>query len=129
MIARLSEFMTQQVGAANELSKALGGVREMSQSITAATAEQTANAKQVSRAVENVNELTQAAASAAEQMLAATEQLASMAQRLQKTMAQFKVRETEKTAAEPIAARLSGSADGKGDIESQLRPTAQGLPA
>jgi methyl-accepting chemotaxis protein len=43
-------------------------ISEMSQSISAATEEQTTNAKQVSKAIENVNELTQQAASAAEEM-------------------------------------------------------------
>ena len=63
----------------------------MSQSISAATEEQTTNAQQVSKAVENVNELTQAAASAAEEMSASTEQLSGMAQQLQKLVTQFKV--------------------------------------
>ena len=63
----------------------------MSQSISAATEEQTTNAKQVSKAVENVNDITQSAASAAEEMSAATEQLTCMAQELQRLMAQFTV--------------------------------------
>ena len=91
MIAGLSESMTQQVEAVKELSKALSSVSEMSQSISAATEEQTTNSKQVSKAVEAVNEVTQSAASAAEEMSSATEQLASMAQELQRLMAQFKI--------------------------------------
>ncbi len=66
----------------------------MSQSISAATEEQTSNAKQVSRAVENVNQVTQDRGSAAEEMSAATEQLAVMAQELQKLTSQFKIDDT-----------------------------------
>jgi methyl-accepting chemotaxis protein len=95
MIAGLSESMTQQVEAVNELSKALRNISEMSQSISTATEEQTRNAKQVSRAVETVNEVTQSAASAAEEMSSATEHLASMAQELQSTTAQFKISDGE----------------------------------
>ena len=91
MIGGLSESMSQQVAAVHQLAEALSNVSEMSQSISAATEEQTTNAKQVSVAVENVNEITQAAASASEQTSAATEQLASMAQDLQRLMAQFKL--------------------------------------
>jgi len=92
-ITGLTESMSQQVAAVKELTSALGNVSEMSQSISAATEEQTTNAKQVSKAVENVNEITQAAASAAEETSAATEQLATMAQELQKLVAQFKISE------------------------------------
>ena len=77
MIASLSESMSQQVAAVQQLSTALTNVSEMSQSISAATEEQTTNAKQVSKAVENVNEVTQCAASAAEEMSSATEQLSA----------------------------------------------------
>ena len=104
MIAGLSESMTQQVEAVKELSKALGSVSEMSQSISAATEEQTTNAKQVSKAVENVNEVTQSAASAAEEMSSATEQLASMAQELQRMMAQFKIIDGEDAGSKKKAA-------------------------
>jgi methyl-accepting chemotaxis protein len=78
----------------------------MSQSISAATEEQTTNSKQVSRAVENVNELTQQAASAAEEMSASAEQLSSMGQELQSMMEKFvrikvstesKARETQRS--------------------------------
>jgi len=74
----------------------------MSQSISAATGEQTTNARQVSAAVESVNDVTRSAASAAEQMSSATEQLASMAQGLQNLMAQFTIAEV---AADNIAPR------------------------
>ena len=76
----------------------------MSQSISAATEEQTTNAKQVSKAVESVNELTQAAASSAEEMSAATEQLSGMAQELQRLVAQFKI-------------ELHADTDGVGSLE------------
>jgi len=95
MIAGLSNSIGQQVSAVTDLSKALANVAEMSQSISQATGEQTTNAKQVSVAVENVNEVTQSAASAAEEMSAATEQLSRMAQDLQRTTSQFKIRITE----------------------------------
>jgi len=97
-IGGLSESMNQQLQAVKELAKALENVNEMSQSISAATEEQTTNAKQVSRAVENVNELTQAAATAAEQMSASTVQLSGMAQQLQKLVAQFKIEGREEEA-------------------------------
>ena len=82
--------MDQQVAAIAELARTLKNVSEMSQGISAATAEQTTNARQVSTAVENVNDLTQQAASAAEEMSASTQQLSQMAQQLQTLMAQFR---------------------------------------
>ena len=66
----------------------------MSQSISAATEEQTTNSKQVSKAIENVNEITQQAASAAEEMASSTEELSGMAQQLQGLVARFKVDES-----------------------------------
>jgi methyl-accepting chemotaxis protein len=113
MISGLSESMTQQVEAVKELSKALGSVSEMSQSISAATEEQTTNAKQVSTAVENVNELTQSAASAAAEMSSATEQLASMAQELQRMMAQFKIGDGNETASKQPKLKAGGNGNGK----------------
>ena len=92
MIAGLSSSMAQQVSAVKDLSQALANVAGMSQSISEATEEQTTNAKQVSVAVENVNEVTQSAASAAEEMSASTEELSHMAQELQRTISQFKIR-------------------------------------
>jgi methyl-accepting chemotaxis protein len=65
----------------------------MSQSISAATEEQTTNAKQVAKAIENVNELTQQAASAAEEMSAATEELSGLAQTMQRLVEQFRLNE------------------------------------
>ena len=63
----------------------------MSQSISAASGEQTTNARQVSKAVESVNEITQGAATAAEEMSSSTEQLSSLAQELQQLVAQFRI--------------------------------------
>jgi len=91
MIAKLSDSISQQVTAVNDLSKSLGGVGEMSRGISVATEEQTTNAKQISSAMETVNELTQAAASAAEELSGSTEQLTTMAQNLKTTAAQFKI--------------------------------------
>jgi methyl-accepting chemotaxis protein len=100
MIGSLSESMSQQVAAVQQLSAALTNVSEMSQSISASTEEQTVNAKQVSQAVENVNEITQSAASSAEEMSSATEQLASLAQQLQQLMSQFKIEDGNDSAIE-----------------------------
>jgi len=93
LIAGLSESMSRQVGAVRDLSNSLSGVSEKSQSISAATEEQTTNARQVSRAMETVNELTQAAAAAAEELSGSTEQLSTMAQELQRMVAQFRIQE------------------------------------
>jgi len=91
MITRLSDIITQQVDAVKELARALLEVREMSESISAATEEQSGNARLVSKAVENVNELTQSTAAAAEQMSSSTGQLSEMAQDLLKLVARFKI--------------------------------------
>ncbi|HET6451550.1 MAG TPA: methyl-accepting chemotaxis protein, partial [Spirochaetia bacterium] len=91
MIEGLSASMTQQVEAAQELSRALDAINDMSQGISAATEQQTTNSRQVSQAVEAVNGVTQGAASAAEEMSAATEQLARMSQELQRMTSQFQI--------------------------------------
>ena len=91
MVGALAADLGQQVGAIAEMGKATDSISEMSQSISAATEEQTTNAKQVSKAIENVNELTQQAASAAEEMSSATEELSGLAQSLQKLVEQFKL--------------------------------------
>ena len=95
MIGGLAESMSQQVRAAGEMEGALTSVRQMSQSISLATAEQTSNARQVSQAVENVNDVAQSAATAAQEMSQATEKLADMAQELLKLTAQFRIQEAE----------------------------------
>lgn len=115
MITGLSESLIQQVGAVKELSNALASVAEMSQSISAATEEQTTNARQVSAAVEDVNAVAQNAASAAEEMSVSTEELAHMAQELQRQMAQFKIGGTEPTDVDLNACSgEKGSGDGSG---------------
>ena len=57
MIAGLSESISQQVMAVDDLAKSLDGVIEMSRSISTATEEQATNAKQTSTAMEAVGEL------------------------------------------------------------------------
>ena len=114
MIASLSESMSQQVAAVQQLSTALNNVSEMSQSISAATEEQTVNAKQVSKAVEEVNEITQSAASSAEEMSSATEQLSSMAQELQRLMSQFKIEDGNDSA-------IDGNGHVKNDGDGNVR--------
>jgi methyl-accepting chemotaxis protein len=91
VVGSLSDSMSRQVTAIQELASMIGNVSEMSQSISAATEEQTTSAKQVSRAVESVGEITQMAASSAEEMSAATEQLSGMAHQLEQLVAQFKI--------------------------------------
>ena len=125
MIGSLSESMTQQVVAVQQLSAALTNVSEMSQSISAATEEQSANAKQVSKAVENVNEITQSAASSAEQMSSATEQLSNMAQELQRLMGQFKI-EGDGTERKRVADRTPESEIGNGSGKARLDKVAVG---
>ena len=98
MITGLSESISQQVMAVDDLAKALDGVSEMSRSISTATEEQTTNAKQISTAMETVSELTQVAASAAEELSGSTEQLTTMAQNLNRTVAQFRIEKGNGTA-------------------------------
>ena len=117
MIDRPVGIHEQQVARSRSLPRRWSNVSEMSQSISAATEEQTTNAKQVSKAVENVNEVTQSAASAAEEMSSATEQLSSMAQELQRLMAQFKI--GERSQARPLSGE-NGKGGGKaGSIKAQ----------
>jgi methyl-accepting chemotaxis protein len=91
MVDELQKSIGQQIGAIQEMAKAIEELRAMSQSIGAATGEQTTNAKQVAKAVESVNEITQQAASASEEMASSTEELASMAAQLQSVVARFKI--------------------------------------
>ncbi len=58
VVEALSHDMGRQTGAIGELGKATDSIAEMSQSIRAATEEQTTNARQVAKAIENANELT-----------------------------------------------------------------------
>ena len=90
MIGGLPSPMTQQVGAVTDLSKALAKVSEMSQSISAATVEQTTNAKQVSKAVESVTRSPRVPPQPRSRCRRRRSS-SSMAQELQKLMAQFKI--------------------------------------
>jgi len=91
VVAALSSDIETQISAIAEMSKATESIAEMSQSISAATEEQTVNAKQMAEAIENVNELTQQAASAAGEMSSATEELSGLAVSLQRLVEQFKL--------------------------------------
>jgi methyl-accepting chemotaxis protein len=88
----------------------------MSQSISAATEEQTTNAKQVAKAIENVNELTQQASSAAEEMSAATEELSGLAQAMQRLVEQFRLNEETGRAALPQPAAGAPAAEVTGVV-------------
>jgi methyl-accepting chemotaxis protein len=74
----------------------------MSQSISAATAEQSMNARQVAKSIEHINELTQSAASAAEQMSAATGEMTGLAGQLQKLVDQFQLAEANGPERPPV---------------------------
>ena len=91
LVTALARDLGQQADAIREMGKATDTISEMSQSISAATEQQTTNAKEVAKAVENVNGLTQQAASAAEEMSATTEELAGLAQQLQRLVGQFRL--------------------------------------
>ncbi len=93
VVEALSHDMGRQTGAIGELGKATDSIAEMSQSIRAATEEQTTNARQVAKAIENVNELTQQAAGAAEEMSGATQELSGLARSLQRLVEQFRLAE------------------------------------
>ncbi len=108
MVDELQKSIGQQIGAIQAMAKAIEELRAMSQSIGAATGEQTTNAKQVAKAVESVNEITQQAASASEEMASSTEELASMAAQLQGVVARFRLDDGDgKAAAATPAAKQS----------------------
>jgi methyl-accepting chemotaxis protein len=89
MVETLTGDMAQQTRAIGEVLRASETIREMSQSISAATEEQSTNSRQVARAIENVNELTQQAAGAAEAMSEAMGELTGLAGQLKKLVAKF----------------------------------------
>jgi methyl-accepting chemotaxis protein len=97
MVEELQRSIAGQVEAIDGMAAAVRRLEAMSQSIGAATAEQSTNAKQVAKAIESVNDITQQAASAAEEMASSTEELTGMAQQLQGLVTRF---------------RLGGEADG-----------------
>jgi methyl-accepting chemotaxis protein len=72
------------------VAAAIQRLEALSQSIGAATGEQSTNAKQVARAIESVNDITQQAASASEEMASSTEELTAMAQQLQGLVARLR---------------------------------------
>jgi len=75
------------------VAEAIESITEMSQSISAATEEQTTNARQVAQAVENVSDLTQQAATAAGQMSDGTVELTNLARQLKALVEQFNIGE------------------------------------
>jgi methyl-accepting chemotaxis protein len=91
MVATLGREVQESVTALGELAHATVDISDMSQSISAATEEQTINTKQVASAVESINEVTQQAASAAEQMSGSTKQLSVLATHLLSLVEQFKL--------------------------------------
>jgi methyl-accepting chemotaxis protein len=92
MVSAVSALMAEQVHAVKELSKVLENIGAMSQSIFAATEEQTEKAKHVSHAVEDANQITHTAAQSAEEISSAVEQLSSLARGLQAIAGQFKAK-------------------------------------
>jgi methyl-accepting chemotaxis protein len=98
-VAALTLEIEQSLNAIAETGKATDAISEMSQSISAATAEQSMNARQVAKSIEHINELTQSAASAAEQMSAATGEMTGLAGQLQKLVDQFQLAEGVKECA------------------------------
>ncbi len=111
VVEALASDLGQQINAIKEMGKATESIAEMSQSISAATEEQTSNAKQVSKAIENVNELTQQAAGAAEEMSSATEELSGLAQQLQRMVEQFRL--AEESGSDHQTARTGGNGGGR----------------
>ena len=110
LVTALAGDMERQVHAIGGMAAAAGSITEMSQSISAATEEQTTNAKEVARAVEHVNELTQQAAGAAEQMSSTTEELAGLALQMAKLVGRFRLDANDQAATEGRTASLRGAA-------------------
>jgi methyl-accepting chemotaxis protein len=90
MVDELQRSIGGQVTSINAMAAAIQRLEALSQSIGAATGEQSTNAKQVARAIENVNDITQQAASASEEMASSTEELTAMAQQLQGLVARLR---------------------------------------
>jgi methyl-accepting chemotaxis protein len=110
LVTALAGDMEQQVHAIGGMAATAGSITEMSQSISAATEEQTSNAKEVARAVEHVNELTQQAAGAAEQMSSTTEELAGLATEMARLVGRFRLDGNVQAAPESRTTVLSGAA-------------------
>ena len=125
LVGALGRDIERQIGAIGEMGKASDSIAEMSQSISAATEEQTTNARQVARAIENVNELTQQAASAAEEMSGATEELSGLAQKLQGLVEQFRLGEesaADRNEERPAAAGALPDSAAEAGREATLLP-------
>ncbi|MGA2765367.1 MAG: methyl-accepting chemotaxis protein [Spirochaetia bacterium] len=90
-IVAFTGHIQAQMKSIAAVAAAIESITEMSQSISAATEEQTTNARQVASAVENVNDLTQQAAAAAGQMSDGTVELTNLAQELKALVEQFAV--------------------------------------
>jgi methyl-accepting chemotaxis protein len=94
MVEALGGDLASGATAIGEMTTAMGSISEMSESISAATEQQSVNAKQVAGAIENVNDLTQQAAAAAVQMSGATGDLTGMARTLEDLVERFRRDET-----------------------------------
>ena len=105
LVEGLSGDLRQGLVGIRAVSKAITDISGMSESISAATEEQTSNSRQVSKAIENVNELTQQASAAAEEMSAATIELSTMATKLESLVERFTLGEESPESAqlEPVA--------------------------
>ncbi len=90
MVDELQRSIGGQVTSINAMAAAIQRLEALSQSIGAATGEQSTNAKQVARAIESVNDITQQAASSSEEMASSTEELTGMAQQLQGLVARLR---------------------------------------
>ena len=88
-IVAFAGHIQAQMKSIATVASAIESITEMSQSISAATEEQTTNARQVASAVENVNDLTQQAAAAAGDMSDGTVELTGLAQQLKALVEQF----------------------------------------
>ncbi len=108
-VAALAAEVGQSLDALGEAGKATATIAEMSQSISAATQEQSTNTRQVAKAIDNVNGLTQSAASAAEEMSAATLQLSGLAVHLRSLVEQFQVASDSAAPAATTGARVLDS--------------------
>ncbi len=132
VVEALSHDMGRQTGAIGELGKATDSIAEMSQSIRAATEEQTTNARQVAKAIENVNELTQQAAGAAEEMSGATQELSGLARSLQRLVEQFRLAEDgrkEVARGEGALAAVDGGGENAGGESRAEAPGDEGVPS
>jgi methyl-accepting chemotaxis protein len=90
MVDELQRSIGGQVNSIHAMAAAIQRLEALSQSIGAATSEQSTNAKQVARAIESVNDITQQAASSSEEMASSTEELTAMAQQLQGLVARLR---------------------------------------